>query len=156
MQPGTSEPAAPGESGELVLTNLGRLGFPLIRYHTGDLVKPAANSADDCCFLFLEHGILGRTDDMITVRGVNIYPSAIDNLVRQFEQISEYRATVNKHGELDELTIEVAPHADSKAAKESLRGLIKKSLGLRANIEIAEPNTLPRFEHKARRFHVQR
>ena len=156
IDPDTEQAVAPGNSGELVLTNLGRLGFPLIRYHTGDVVQASREIRDDCCFMFLEGGVIGRTDDMITVRGVNIYPAAIDNLVRKFDQILEYRATVNKKGQLDELTIEIElkTAGDGKAEKAELIEYIRSILGLRPDVIVVEQNSLPRFEHKARRFHV--
>lgn len=156
VNPETEEPIAPGAKGELVMTNLGRLGFPLIRYRTGDMVSLATERKDDVSFMFLEGGVIGRVDDMTTVRGVNIYPGAIDNLVRKFDQIIEYRATVNKQSQLDELSIEieVQTNADSKTTREELFEYMKSNLGLRTNIEIVGSNTLPRFEHKAKRFHV--
>ena len=156
IDPDTEKPVTSGASGELVLTNLGRLGFPLIRYHTGDVVQPAPELSRDCCFMFLEGGVIGRADDMVTVRGINIYPTAIDNLVRKFNQIVEYRAIVNKKGQLDELTIEIdlKPGTDAETTKEELLEYIRSSLGLRPDIVVVEYNTLPRFEHKAKRFHV--
>lgn len=158
IDPETDQPVAAGNSGELVLTNLGRLGFPLIRYHTGDVVHPASEPGRECCFLFLEGGVIGRTDDMITVRGVNIYPSAIDNFIRKFEQIIEYRATANKQGQLDKLIIEIEskPGTDSNSTKEELLEYIRSNLGLRPEIKVVENNSLPRFEHKAKRFHIIR
>lgn len=156
IDPDTGQPAAPGERGELVLTNLGRWGFPLIRYRTGDLVQPSTQQSGDRSFLFLEGGIIGRADDMTTVRGVNIYPGAVDNFVRKFNGILEYRATVDKRGMMDELTIEieVAADADTVAIRDELLENIKSTLGLRPTVVLAEPGTLPRFEMKAKRFFV--
>ncbi len=74
----TQQAVADGEEGELVITNLGRWGFPIIRYRTGDVVKYSRPLADSGDFLYLQGGIIGRADDMVTVRGVNIFPSAID------------------------------------------------------------------------------
>ncbi|HUP77589.1 MAG TPA: AMP-binding protein, partial [Pirellula sp.] len=77
------------ESGllELVLTSLGRVGAPVLRYRTGDLVRPRYFADSEFAFVRLENGVLGRTDDMIVVRGVNIFPSSIDAIVRSFIEI---------------------------------------------------------------------
>ncbi|MFQ5659518.1 MAG: phenylacetate--CoA ligase family protein [Gammaproteobacteria bacterium] len=156
INPENGAPVAFGEEGELVLTNLGRWGFPVIRYRTGDIVRPVATQESDRTFLYLDGGIIGRSDDMTTVRGVNIFPSAIDNFIRKFDEIIEYRTTVNKQGSMDELTIEIeiADSVDQTAVQEKLLDVIKTTLGLRPNIEIVDAGALPRFELKARRFHV--
>jgi len=148
IDPATGEPTAPGGQGELVLTNLGRWGYPIIRYRTGDMVRPMAEAAADRNFLFMEGGIIGRTDDMTTVRGVNIYPGAIDNVVGRFDQTPEYRAIVDKRGTLDELNleIEVSPGADADAVREELLELIRSTLGLRPGITVSPGGSLPRFE----------
>src|SRR5205814_6907223 len=105
------EPAtgAPAREGELVLTNLGRLGAPAIRYRTGDRVRVAA--APCACgrtFLRLEGGILGRLDDMLIVRGVNVFPSAVEDLVRRFAAVDAFQREVFRAGALAEARILVA------------------------------------------------
>ena len=147
----------PGEEGELVLTNLGRWGFPVIRYRTGDVVRYAEPRAATHHLLYLEGGIIGRVDDMVTVRGVNIYPSAIDNLVRSLDGIEEYRTTVSKRGEMNELSmeIEVRPGTDRNSTRSLLAGLLIDKLGLRPDISVVEPETLPRFEMKGKRFFIE-
>ena len=148
----------PGEEGELVLTNLGRWGFPVIRYRTGDTVRYADPQASTHHLLFLEGGIIGRMDDMVTVRGVNIYPGAIDNLVRSVDGIEEYRTTVSTRGEMNELSIEieVRPGMDRNATRSVLAELISDKLGLRPDVSLAEPETLPRFEMKGKRFFINK
>lgn len=150
------EPVADGEEGELVLTNLGRWGFPVIRYRTGDVVKYSRPVDDATDFLYLEGGIIGRADDMVTVRGVNIFPSAIDNLVREIVEIDEYRTTVHIKGEMSDLTIEIEVLAgvNADSVQSILLESISNKLGLRPVIEQVEHNVLPRFELKGRRFHV--
>ncbi len=101
----------PTDAGELVLTNLGRVGSPLLRYRTGDLVErgpegPCACGTGD---LALRGGILGRSDDMVVVRGVNVYPSAIDNILRACGGVAEYRVEVHEGHPLVELRIQVEP-----------------------------------------------
>ena len=93
---------------------------------------------------------------MTTVRGVNVYPGAIDNFVRKYTEIVEYRATVNKQGALDELhlEIELAPDCKRRTIRDELVEDIRSTLGLRPNITLAGTGTLPRFEMKARRFFV--
>lgn len=147
-----------GAKGELVLTNLGRWGFPVIRYRTGDIARYAAPAEDARHLLYLEGGILGRADDMITVRGVNVYPSAIDNLARSVEAIDEYRATVSRTESLDELSVEIEtrPGADPAAARAALAELIKDKLGLRPQVKTLPAGSLPRFEMKGERFFINR
>ncbi len=154
----TLRPVAPGETGELVLTTLGRTGSPLIRYRTGDLVKPlfspaGAQNAD--LFLTLEGGILGRVDDMVVVRGVNVYPSAVEEIIRGLGGITEYRVHVLNAGALTELRVEIEPDAncpDAVALATQLERRFQSSLALRVDVRLAEPGALPRFENKAKRW----
>ncbi|HEX4121451.1 MAG TPA: AMP-binding protein, partial [Verrucomicrobiae bacterium] len=92
----------PGETGELVLTTLGRLGSPVIRYRTGDLVRTANVEACGCGRrdMALAGGILGRSDDMFIVRGVNIYPTAVEDILGKFSEIAEFRVEVDRSGTL--------------------------------------------------------
>ena len=85
IDPDTLKTVGPGGIGELVLTNLGRLGSPLLRYRTGDVVRRAWETACPCGSeeMALEGGIVGRADDMVVVRGVNLYPSAVEDVVRE-------------------------------------------------------------------------
>ena len=148
----------PGEEAELVLTNLGRWGFPVIRYRTGDIVRYAEPQAGTHHLLFLEGGIIGRMDDMVMVRGVNIYPSAIDNLVRSVDGIEEYRTTVCTRGEMSELSveIEIMSGAARSSTKAALAEMITGKLGLQAEITVVEPASLPRFEMKGKRFFIEK
>ncbi|MFN9975444.1 MAG: phenylacetate--CoA ligase family protein, partial [Phycisphaerae bacterium] len=95
VHPETLQPVNHGEIGELVITNLGRIGSPLIRYRTRDLVR--ASVAEDPAgrkLTWLEGGILGRSDDMVIVRGNNVFPSSIEAVVREFAEVAEYRIDV--------------------------------------------------------------
>ncbi len=140
IDPKTLAPVADGALGELVLTSLGRIAWPLLRYRTGDLVRRRGSA--------LEGGIIGRTDDMVVVRGVNIYPSAVDAVVRQFPQIIEYRVTVWKRSEMTELAIEIESLDVDAAAQ--LEQALSQSFSLRIPVERADE--LPRFELKAHRW----
>jgi phenylacetate-CoA ligase len=147
-------PAAEGEIAELVLTNLGRYGAPLVRYRTGDLVKPRyADSTAENQFVLLEGGVLGRVDDMMIVRGVNVYPSAIEQILREIPDIQEYRLTVRKHGEMDALEIEIEDLADRP---ERIVNALRLRLGLHVEVHTVPSGSLPRFEHKGQRFRDER
>lgn len=157
LNPETGETVSEGERGELVITNLGRVGYPVIRYRTGDLVKPSYDPCD-CgrTFVRFEGGVLGRADDMVIVRGVNVFPSAIENLIREFDEVDEYKVTVHKHLGMGEISIELelADGIDPKQTERAVGASIQNSLGLRSNIIIVERGTLPRYELKANRFSI--
>lgn len=142
-------PAAEGELSELVLTNLGRVGAPVIRYRTGDLVRPSWTRPGDCRFVHLQGGILGRRDDMLIIRGVNVFPSAIDQIVRSFPEVVEYRATARKVHEMDQLSLEIEDRLEQpRRVAEELR----LRLGLKVDVTCVPMGTLPRFEGKGRRL----
>src|SRR2546429_1738554 len=136
--------------GELVLTNLGRWGMPVIRYRTGDRVT-AARGTCSCgrTLVKLAGGIAGRVDDMVTVRGVNVFPSAIEAILRRFDEVGEYRIALARVREMDELHCTVEAPAD---VAERVAGAIHRELGIRCVVEAVAPGTLPRFEMKAKRF----
>ena len=157
IDPKTGQAVQATETGELVLTNLGRNGSPLLRYRTGDLVKTALDSVCECgrSDLALEGGILGRTDDMMLVRGVNVYPSAIDEIVRSRLGVAEYQVQVNSQPTLTEMTLQVEPAPDCPdPAKlvEELQSALSEALALRVPVSLAPTGSLPRFEMKARRW----
>jgi len=136
--------------GELVLTNLGRWCMPVIRYRTGDRVR-AVRGACSCgrTLVKLAGGIAGRVDDMVTVRGVNVFPSAIEAIVRRFDEVGEYRVELARVREMDELRCIVEAPVD---VAERVGGAIHRELGIRCLVESVAPGTLPRFEMKAKRF----
>ncbi|MBI1881998.1 MAG: phenylacetate--CoA ligase family protein, partial [Chloroflexi bacterium] len=130
-------------------------GFPVIRYRTGDAV--IFNQAGCDCgrtFLRLEGGVLGRVDDMITIRGVNVFPSALENLIRAHATVDEFRVRVGKRGELDELSVEVElmEGSDADAVVTAVAQSIGTALGFRPTVTAVPRDTLPRFELKAKRF----
>ena len=151
----TGEALPDGCRGELVLTNLGRVGSPVIRYRTGDLVEPRR---DPCACgrtsLVLEGGVLGRVDDMVVVRGVNVFPSAVERIVRQFPEVEEFRVDVLETDGLAELKVTVEPGTAEMPAglRAGVTEAIRDNLQIRPVVEVAAPGTLPRFELKARRF----
>lgn len=157
IHPETGQPLPAGERGELVMTNLGRWGSPVIRYRTGDLVEPEAGACP-CggSFLFLRGGVVGRADDMVTVRGVNVFPSAIEAIVRELPEVVEFQVEVTKRGALEELGLRIEVQGDGAAIARKLTDLVRHRLGLRPLVDVAPTGTLPRFELKARRFRVLR
>ncbi len=156
LDPKTSQAVAPGQCGELVLTTLGRLGSPLLRYRTGDLVKRASGREDGLSCYRLEGGILGRIDDMILVRGVNVYPAAVERVVRRFEEIAEFRVQVSSRENMAELAIEIEPVpgcARPQSLVQALQEELKSALALRIPVQTVSEGSLPRFEMKAKRWH---
>jgi phenylacetate-CoA ligase len=145
--------ATDGELAELVLTSLGRHGSPVIRYRTGDIVRPRLTASGENQFTLLEGGVLGRADDMLIVRGVNIFPSSLDQILRAFPEIVEYRATALKQGSLDVLVIEIEDRLDNpnRVSRE-----LALRLGLKIDVRCVPLGSLPRFEGKGKRFHDQR
>ncbi|MBN1441287.1 MAG: AMP-binding protein [Planctomycetes bacterium] len=157
IDPETLRPVEPGAAGELVLTTLGRLGSPLLRYRTGDLVRqhPIAREAGGRFGLILEGGILGRVDDMIHIRGVNVFPSAVDEVLHSFPEVVEYRVEVYRQRSLPEIRIQVEPAAgyrDLRLLRLRMQERFRALFNLRVSIVTVEPGSLPRFEMKAKRW----
>jgi phenylacetate-CoA ligase len=156
IDPVTGQPAETGARGELVITNLGRICSPVIRYRSGDLVQ--TRSRDCPCgrpFILLEGGVLGRADDMTIVRGVNVFPSAIENVMREFPEIEEFRVEVSARNAMSELKLILEPKPNPNAAHELAERVgqrVRERIGLRPQVEMVAPGSLPRFELKARRF----
>lgn len=149
IDPKTGLEVAAGEHGELVLTTLERTACPLLRYRTGDWVKKGECNGR----LVLEGGVLSRVDDMVVVRGVNIYPSAIEAVVRQFDEIAEFMVEQKKVDAMDEieLLIEVSD-GSAKTLLKRLESRLRDTFSLRIPVQIVESGSLPRHEFKARRW----
>jgi len=158
LNPETLEPVPAGEQGELIITNLGRIGYPVIRYRSGDLV--VLNQQKCTCgrsYARFEGGVLGRADDMVVVRGINVFPSAVENLVRQCESVEEFRITVTTEREMGNLAIELelSKNANLESARKTVDQAIQNELSLRPEITLVPSGSLPRFEMKAKRFHLK-
>ncbi|HVR79557.1 MAG TPA: phenylacetate--CoA ligase family protein [Acidimicrobiia bacterium] len=143
----------PSDEGELVITNLGRLGMPVIRYRTGDRVRL---SEEPCrcgrAYQRLSGGVIGRVDDALIVRGVNVFPSALENLVRRIPQVGEFAIDVYRRDSLDDIEIRVEVNEGSE--EDVVAAVVKElrmGLGIRIKVEAAPFGTLPRFDLKARR-----
>jgi phenylacetate-CoA ligase len=145
VDPATGAAVEDGQPGELVLTTLGRTAAPLLRYRTGDLVQ--RNRASEG--FALRGGVLGRVDDMIVVRGVNLYPSAVDSIVRTIPNIEEYRVHVLRAGAMCEVSLEVE---GPEPAAEQLARAMNAAFSLRIPVTCVATGTLPKPEMKARRW----
>lgn len=155
LDPESLQPVEPGRPGELVLTVLGRPGSPLLRYRTGDLVRASLRSADELGSddLALEGGILARVDDMVVVRGVNLYPSAVERIVRGFPNVAEYRVHLLTERGMTEAELEIEPSpVAAKDLAAQLEEALRTAFQLRIPVRTAPPDSLPRFELKARRW----
>jgi phenylacetate-CoA ligase len=155
INPQTLKHVKDGELGELVITNLGRLGSPVIRYRTGDLVRMSRKLCS--CgryFARLDGGILGRVDDMFIVRGNNVFPSAMESIIRRFPDVAEFRVEVYDQSGLSQVAIDIEPQPSADAADlcRRLGAAISDALSFRAEIRTVSPGVLPRFEMKSRRF----
>jgi phenylacetate-CoA ligase len=137
-----------------VATNLGRWGSPLIRYRTGDRVRlvrePCACGSP---FPRLVGGILGRVDDMFTVRGVNLFPSQVEDIVRRYPEVGEFAIELKRQRQMDEVTVLVEPErAAGSVPAERLATDLRNGLGVRIDVRTVPPGTLPRAELKSQRI----
>jgi phenylacetate-CoA ligase len=151
VDPQTGKEVADGECGELVLSTLDRTACPLLRYRTGDWVKKKLHRGR----LILDGGILSRLDDMVVVRGVNIYPSAVEAVVRHFPEVIEFMVEQRKVDAMDE--IELLVEVDGNVAKPLLKKIeskLRDTFSLRIPVRLAEPGSLPRHEFKAKRWRL--
>jgi phenylacetate-CoA ligase len=162
IDPDTLEPAPPGETGEMVVTTLRKEAAPLIRYRTRDLthLKPEPCS---CGSVLPMHGpLLGRTDDMFIVRGVNIYPGQIDDILSREDKVgSEYQVILTRRDGQDYMTIRVeraesVGFSEDEAITARLEYTVRGHLFVRCSVELVDYGTLPRTERKSKRVFDER
>lgn len=158
VDPKTDEPVPYGQRGERVVTSFGRSMIPVIRYRTRDLVVKVPHTTCPCgrSFDIYEGGIQGRVDDMLLVRGTNVYPRAIESIVRQIPEIDEFQILLETVGNVDEITVRVEMKSGSQVRFEDIKGRLARDLKehhemLRINVGEAHAGSLPRFELKAKR-----
>jgi len=156
VDPETGIPVQEGKVGELVLTNLGRSCMPAIRYRTGDLVK-ARKEICPCgrTFRVLEGGVLGRKDEMIVIRGVNVFPNVLANVVESYIQAGDdYQIEVYKDRGVDEIAVklQMKEQETGETIQRAVQDEIRKKLNLRIEVETVPKGTLPKFDYKAKRF----
>ena len=160
INPDTGEPVGYGELGERVVTSFGRGFIPAIRYRSKDMVMKVPASTCDCgrTWDIYDGGIRGRWDDMKLMRGTNVYPRAVESIIREYPAIDEFQIYIWRKDDLqDEITVklEVKPDHDSEWLElrhKLVRDLAEAHEGLRFNIEREAHGTLPRFELKAKRL----
>ena len=160
LDPKTQEPVGYGESGERVVTSFGRGFIPLIRYRTKDLVVKVPHSRCDCGRTgdIYEGGILGRVDDMKLIRGTNVYPRAVEAIVREYPEVEEFQIILTREeGIRDEITVKCELREDAPRTWNEIRPSLAAQLadaheGLRFNVALADTGELPRFELKAKRL----
>jgi phenylacetate-CoA ligase len=148
------ETGNPEDEGELVITNLGRIGTPVIRYRTGDYVK-LKSAPCECGSLHrvLDGGVIGRLDNAIIIRGLNVYPATIENIVLKFPDVSEFAVRAYRTETLDELEIQVESTNSNPADTATAVGsAIRDALGLRTIVKVVPLGSLPRYELKSKRF----
>jgi phenylacetate-CoA ligase len=158
--PDTGEPITePGKPGKLVITALDRIAQPCIRFDSKDLVEIGSNVCE-CgrTFMMFQGGVIGRADDITKVKGVLLSPSAIEDVVRSFSELSdEYEVIVDKRGDADHilLKVELAPGISENRkpeVEEALRTQLRVKTNLGYALEFHDHGSLPRYEVKARRF----
>jgi phenylacetate-CoA ligase len=160
LDPKTGEPVPPGEKGELVVTMLQKEALPIVRYRTGDITT----LYEDVCACGRTHPrigrIQGRVDDMIIVRGINVFPSQVEHSLMQHPEVgNEFQIVVDRKGALDSMLVkvELRPEAfgdrlfELDAIKDRLTHKLRDALNVGVAVEIVEPGSLPRFEGKAKR-----
>ena len=158
LDPATGRELPDGEAGELVITNLGRTASPVIRYRTGDIViRRSGPCPCGRTWARLEGGIRARADDMINIRGVNVYPAAIESVVYRFPEVMAFRSVVSTSGAMPSfrVEVEVASTGDAGAAAARIAHQLREALGLTVPVHVVEAGTLPRFEMKSLRFVVE-
>jgi phenylacetate-CoA ligase len=138
-----------GNEGELVFSTLLKEAMPLLRYRTGDIGSLTFEPCE-CGRTFARiRGLRGRRDDVIIVRGVNLYPSNVEHLLMSVPEVApHYQLVVSRDGPMDELTVQCEPASDSVDAA-ALESLLREHLGIRVRVEVLEPGTVPRSEGKA-------
>jgi len=159
VDPDTLEPVGYSKQGMMVVTPLVKEAMPLIRYGTNDIVILDPNDTCSCGRVFdlFRGGILGRYDDMVKVRGVQLTPQMVEEIVRAFPKVEEFFTTVEEREGLDGLLIKIELRKDlnSLAAPtiaSKIQQQFKNIMGLTPEVEVVAPNSLPRFELKSRRF----
>ncbi len=160
IDPRSGEPVAPGEKGELTMTMLQKEALPMVRYRTGDITS----YDDEVCGCGRSHvrisRIRGRVDDMLIIRGINVFPSQVEHTLMGIPELGEhFQIVVDRKGALDSMLVrvELKPEAfsdklaDLIALKGTVAYILKNALNVAVDVELVEPGTLTRFEGKAKR-----
>jgi phenylacetate-CoA ligase len=153
VDPESGAPLAEGEEGELVFTTLAKEAMPLLRYRTGDIgsltLEPCACGRTTARI----RGLRGRRDDMVIVRGVNVYPSNVEHVLLSVPAAAaHYQLVVERSGPMDELTVQcepAGPDVDSASLRTTVERVLREQLGIRVRAEVLERGAVPRSEGKA-------
>lgn len=161
LHPGTNEPVPEGGRGELVLTTLKKSARPMIRFRTGDIVSFTSEPCGCGRTSIRLQGVHGRLDDMLIIKGVNVFPSDVEALARRDHDLTgEYRLIVEREHHLDRLTVEIERSAAATAPDAELASRfahhLKAVTGVSAIVKILPSDTLPRATHKAKRVEDRR
>jgi len=160
VDPATMEPVPLGEKGELIFTSLQRRAMPMIRYRTKDITSLRREKCACGRTLIKMQKVFGRTDDMLIISGVNVFPSQIESLLLDVEEVEpQYRLVVRKKGYLDQLIVQVEAKKevyDAGKEKQSeiegkIMGHIKGNMGISVEVNLVEPKFIARSEGKALR-----
>lgn len=155
VNPATGQPLADGESGELVFTSLTKVGMPVIRYRTRDLTRLLPGTARSMRRM---DKIVGRSDDMLIIRGVNVFPTQIEELILKDARLApHYELVVSRDGHMDTLAVrtearpETSDDATRQAAAKQLQHDIKSLIGVSTKVDVLPPEAIKRSEGKAKR-----
>ena len=153
VEPESGEPLADGERGELVFTTLTKEALPLIRYRTGDLASLTTEQCECRRAMARIRDLGGRRDEMLIIRGVNLFPSQVEHLLLGVEEVApHYRLIVERPGHLDELTVEceaAGEGVDRKTLGERLEQRLREHTGIRIGVTVVDAGAIPRSEGKA-------
>jgi phenylacetate-CoA ligase len=153
VDPESGEPLAEGEEGELVFTTLAREALPLIRYRTGDIGSLTTAPCECGRTTARIRSLRGRLDEMLIIRGVNLFPSNVEHLLLSIEEVGpHYRLIVDRPAQMDEVTVEcepAGPGVDAASLRERLERLLREHTGIRIDVTVVEPGAIPRSEGKA-------
>jgi len=149
---GDARPITEGGSGELVLTHLLREAQPLIRFRTGDIISVTATDTCACGRTCPRFRVIGRADDMVVVRGINVFPSMVAAVVNRAPGLNgEYRIVLDTPPPYDRLTLEAERAGESELDAQAVEQIIKRDLGVTAEVTLVAPESLGRTEGKTRR-----
>ena len=153
IDPDSGEPLAKDEEGELVFTTLTKEALPLIRYRTGDIGSLTTERCACGRTTARIRDLRGRLDEMLIIRGVNLYPSTVEELLLGVEEVGpHYRLIVERPGHMDEITVEcepVGPDVDRATLGQRLETTLREHTGIRIAVTVVEPGEIPRSEGKA-------
>jgi phenylacetate-CoA ligase len=153
IDPESGEPLPEGGEGELVFTTLAKEAMPLLRYRTGDIASLTLEPCVCGRTTGRIRGLRGRRDDMITIRGVNLYPSNVEHVLMSVPEVApHYQLVVDRLGPMDEVTVHcepISPEVDTEVLQTTVETVLHENMGIRITVEVLDPGEVPRSEGKA-------